>query len=180
MIKAQLGKGLNGVINGQLGRIDKFILGKFELKDIITSFPDSESVSKKLSKTIERNDNIGCEILRRFNVTFNYRDKYMLLKPINNKFKEPFEHNMSGLEFVARGKNFKEFYIERVEIDSPGYLAGFREGDQIISINETMVYGENLSDIYKILQKKEGKIVSLLVRRGNEIIYNAFTLKRLI
>ena len=180
MIKAQLGKGLNGIINGQLGRINKFNLGKFELKDVITSFPDSESVSKKLSKTIERNGNIGCEILRRFNVTFNYRDKYILLKPINNKFKEAFEHNMSGLEFVARGEKFKNFFIERVELNSPGWLAGFREGDQVISINENMVYEENLSDIYKTLQKKEGKIITLLVRRGNEIIYNSFMLKRLI
>jgi predicted aspartyl protease len=180
LIRAQLGKGLNGIINGNYGRTEKMTFGKFELKDIITSFPDSESITKNLSKTIERNGNIGCEILRRFNVTFNYRDKYMVLKPINSRFKETFEHNMSGLEFIARGEKFKEYFIDRVEINSPGYNAGFREGDQIISINNNMYAEESLSNIYKTLQKKEGKSVSILVKRNGDLIFNSFVLKRLI
>lgn len=180
LVRSQLGKGLSGIINGHLGRTDKMFLGKFELTDIVTSFPDSESVAKKLSKTIVRNGNIGCDILRRFNVTFNYRDNYLLLKPYNTRLKEPFEHNMSGIEFVAKGKNLKEFYIDRVENNSPGYLAGFREGDQVVSINNSNYTDETLSNIYKTLQKKEGRVITLLVRRGNEFILNSFALKRLI
>jgi Aspartyl protease/PDZ domain len=180
LIRSQLGRGLSGVINGHLGRTDKFALGKFELKDVITSFPDSESIAKKLSKEIVRNGNIGCDILRRFNVTFNYRDKYMLLKPINSRYKEAFEHNMSGLEFVAKGENYKEFFVDRVEINSPGYLAGFQEGDQVISINNVNYSEETLSNIYKTLQKKEGRMITLVVKRGNELIYNTFALKRMI
>ncbi len=179
-IKSQLGKGLSGIINGHLGRTNKLNFGKFELKDVITSFPDSESVAKKISKDIARNGNMGCDILRRFNVTFNYREKYLLLKPLTGKFKESFEHNMSGLEFVAKGNFYNEFFIDRVVVDSPGYKAGFREGDQLVSINNTNYTNETLSNIYKMLQRKEGRTISLLVRRGNEYIQNEFTLKRMI
>ncbi|MES2794476.1 MAG: aspartyl protease family protein [Bacteroidota bacterium] len=180
LVRSQLGKGLNGIINGSLGRTDKINLGKFELKDVITSFPDSESVAKKLSKEIIRNGNIGCDILRRFSVTFNYRDKYMLLKPYNSRLKEPFEHNMSGIEFIAKGASFNEFYIDRVDENSPGYLAGFREGDQVISINNSNYSDETLSNIYKTLQKKEGRSISLVVKRGSEFIFNTFVLKKII
>ncbi len=179
-VRSQLGKGLSGVIYGFLGRTDKVNFGKFELKDVITSFPDSESVAQKLSKDIVRNGNLGCDILKRFNVTFNYREKYLLLKPISGKFKEPFEHNMSGIEFVAKGEQYKEFYIDRIVDNSPGYLAGFREGDQVVSINNVNYTHETLSNIYKMLQRKEGRSVTLLVRRGNEYIQNDFTLKKMI
>lgn len=180
LVRSQLGKGLSGVINGHLGRTDKLTLGKFEMRDVITSFPDSESVSKKLSKEIIRNGNLGCDILRRFNVTFNYRDKYMLLKPFKSRLKESFEHNMSGMEFVAKGEKLKDFFIERVDENSPGYLAGFREGDQVISINNNNYSDETLSNIYKTLQKKEGRSINLLVKRGSEFIFSTFVLKRLI
>lgn len=180
LVRSQLGKGLSGIINGSLGRTDRILLGKFELKDVVTSFPDSESISNKISKEIVRNGNLGCEILRRFNVTFNYRDKYMLLKPYNNRIKEPFEHNMSGIEFIAKGNDLNVFFIDKIAENSPGYLAGFREGDQVISINNVNYSDETLSNIYKTLQKKEGRSISLLVRRGNEFIQNTFILKRLI
>ncbi len=180
LVRSQLGKGLNGVINGHLGRSEKIIFGKFELKDVITSFPDSESVAKKLSKDVVRNGNLGCDILRRFNVTFNYRDKYILLKPISNRMREPFEHNMSGIEFIAKGEKLNEYFIDRVEENSPGYLAGFRDGDQVISINNANYSEQSLSEIYKLLQKKEGRSISLLVKRGTELIYSSFILKRLI
>jgi hypothetical protein len=180
LIRSTLGKGLNGDIHGSLGRTNKVTLGKFELKDVITSFPDSESVAKKLSKEIVRNGNLGCEILRRFIVTFNYRDKYILLKPIHTKIKDSFEHNMSGIEFVARGDKYSEFYIDRVEENSPGFEAGFREGDQVISINNTNYVDDTLTNIYKTLQKKEGRTVTILVKRGSELILSSFVLRRVI
>ncbi len=180
LVRSQLGKGLSGIINGNLGRTDRLVLGKYELKDIVTSFPDSESISNKLSKEIVRNGNLGCDILRRFNVTFNYRDKYMILKPINSRIKETFEHNMSGIEFIAKGVELNEFFIDRITEDSPGYLAGFREGDQVIAINNINYTEETLSNIYKILQKKEGRIISMVIKRGNEFIQSSFVLKRLI
>ncbi|MEZ4903564.1 MAG: hypothetical protein R2822_18260 [Spirosomataceae bacterium] len=100
-----MGRGLNGVINGSLGRIDKVRFGKYELDNVLASFPDSVSFGMKFASRNDRQGNIGCELLRRFHVTFNYSEHYMVLKPIKRRMKETFEHDMSGMEIRAKGKN---------------------------------------------------------------------------
>lgn len=180
LIESQLGKGLNGPIFGHLGRADKVVIGKFTLNDVLASYPDSVSLRSKLPTTIDRNGNLGCDILKRFSVTFNYRDKYLQLKPSYARLREPFEHNMSGIEFLAKGENLDQIYISKVEPNSPGDLAGFKEGDQLISINNKNFKEETLANIYKMFQVKEGRQITLLVKRGNQAFFNSFTLKRLI
>ncbi|MGA0556007.1 aspartyl protease family protein [Larkinella sp. VNQ87] len=181
VIRAQLGRGLSGVINGNLGRIEKIRLGNFEMDNVVASFPDSTSFGLKIAEhAAERNGNLGCEILRRFKVTFNYQDKYMVLKPIKRILKQSFEHDMSGLELKARGTNFRNYYIEKVIDDSPAARSGLRDGDEVLFINNTPAGDLNVSEIYKMLQKGEGKEISILVRRNGAIVFAQFALKRMI
>lgn len=181
VIRAQLGRGLSGVINGNLGRIEKIRLGNFEMDNVVASFPDSTSFGLKIAEhAAERNGNLGCEILRRFRVTFNYQDKYMVLKPIKRILKQSFEHDMSGLELKARGDNFRNYYIEKVIENSPADRSGLKDGDEVLFINNTPAGDLNVSDIYKLLQKGEGKEISILVRRNGAIVFAQFALKRMI
>jgi predicted aspartyl protease len=179
-ITAQLGKGLNGSIVGHLGRIKKVIIGKSTHNDVLGSFPDTSSIITKLSHTVDRNGTLGCEILKRYSVTFNYRENYLLLKPNPSRMRETYEHNMSGLELLAQGEMLDKIMINKIEPDSPADLAGFKEGDQIIAINNKKYGEESLSEIYKILQNKEGRQIQLLVKRDEALYFNTFTLKRLI
>lgn len=180
LVRAQLGRGLSGVINGSLGRISQVKFGKFLLKDVVASFPDSSSYASKLSPSSPREGNIGCELLRRFRVTFNYSQRYILLKPIRRLLKEPFEHNMSGLELIAKGKDFKEFIIDRIIEDSPADFAGLAEGDQIIIINGKQARELTITEIYKFFQKGEGREITILVQRDGKLFFTNFFLKRLI
>ncbi len=180
VLRAQLGRGLNGVINGSLGRIDKVRFGKYELENVLASFPDSVSFGVKLSARDERHGNIGCELLRRFKVTFNYADRYMILKPVKRRLKETFEHDMSGMEVRAKGDDFRRYYIDKVVEDSPAWEAGLQEGDEVLFINNKSSNDLIISEIYKILQKGEGKEISLLVRRNGSIQFVKFQLKRMI
>ncbi len=180
VLRAQLGRGLNGVINGNLGRIDKVRFGKYELENVLASFPDSVSFGVKLSARDERHGNIGCELLRRFKVTFNYADRYMILKPVKRRLKETFEHDMSGMEVRAKGEDFRQYYIDKVVEDSPAWEAGLQEGDEVLFINNRSSNDLIISEIYKILQKGEGKEISLLVRRNGSIQFVKFQLKRMI
>ncbi|GAB3894737.1 hypothetical protein GCM10028803_10160 [Larkinella knui] len=181
VIRAQLGRGLSGVINGNLGRIEKIRLGNFEMANVVASFPDSTSFGLKIAEyAAERNGNLGCEILRRFKVTFNYQDKYMVLKPIKRILKQSFEHDMSGLELKARGDNFRNYYIEKVIDDSPASRSGLKDGDEVLFINNLPAGDLNVSEIYKMLQKGEGKEITILVRRNGNIIFAQFALKRMI
>ncbi len=180
IIRAQLGRGLNGVINGSMGRIQTMRLGKYEMTNILASFPDSTSFGMKLSPRFERQGNIGCELLRRFKVTFNYQENYIVLKPVRKIMKETFEHDMSGLELRAKGDQFRNYFIDRILDGSPAYFANLREGDELIFINNTAAAELTISDIYKMLQKGEGKEVSLMVRRNGQVLFTQFALKRLI
>ena len=180
VLKAQLGRGLNGNINGSLGRIPMLKVGKFEMKNLVASFPDSNSYRLRNTILTERQGSVGCEFLRRFKVTFNYRDQYIVLKPINRRMKEPFEHNMSGIELMARGEDFHEFMIDKIIENSPADEAGLQEGDRVMFINNRSSKDISISEIYKLFQKGEGKILNLVVKRGAGIVFTTVNLKRLI
>lgn len=180
VVKAQLGRGLSGIINGSLGRISTLRLGKFEMKNLVASFPDSSSYRIKGMELIERQGNIGCEFLRRFKVTFNYRDQYIVLKPINRRMKEPFEHNMSGIELMAKGNDYHEYMIDRVIENSPADDAGLLQGDQVMFINNKSSKDISISEIYKLFQKGEGKNVNLIMNREGKLFFATINLRRLI
>ncbi|MCP9767571.1 signal protein PDZ [Lacihabitans sp. LS3-19] len=181
VIRANLGKGLNGDINGHIGRIERFKIGKYEFKDVLASFPDSLSFSLKFGETSDiRQGSIGGEFLRRFVITFNYREGYLVLKPLKINKRETFEHDMSGMEVRAKGANYDDFFISFVTPNSQAEKAGIKEGDQIIFMNNKHYKELNINDIYKKLSSKEGTEIELFVRRNGELKFCYFKLKRII
>lgn len=97
-----LGEGLSGTVYGKRSKINALVIGKFELKNPTVSFPDSLSISYA-RQFEERNGSLGAAVLKRFNVTFDYRNRKISLKA-GSYFKEPFRYNMSGIELVYNGK----------------------------------------------------------------------------
>ncbi|CAN1528262.1 PDZ domain containing protein [Spirosomataceae bacterium] len=181
VIRANLGRGLNGSIDGYIGRIEKFRIGKYEFNDVLASFPDSLSYSLKFNEDFDgRQGSIGGEFLRRFVITFNYRAAYLLIKPLKKKYKETFEHDMSGMEVRAKGEGFSEYFVTFVTPGSQADLAGIKENDQIIFMNDKHFKELNINDIYKKLSKKEGTEIELFVRRNGELKFCSFKLKRVI
>jgi hypothetical protein len=80
------GYGLSGNIKGKTAYITKFIIGKYEFKNVTATFFEGNSRSKdKTADGVISND-----ALRRFNLVFDYQNKKLLIKP-NNSFNEPFE-----------------------------------------------------------------------------------------
>jgi hypothetical protein len=181
VIRANLGRGLNGSIDGYIGRIEKFRIGKYEFNDVLASFPDSLSYGLKFNVDFDgRQGSIGGEFLRRFVITFNYRAAYLLIKPLKKKYKETFEHDMSGMEVRAKGEGFSEYMVTFVTPGSQADLAGIKENDQIIFMNDKHFKELNINDIYKKLSKKEGTEIELFVRRNGELKFCYFKLKRVI
>lgn len=181
VIRANLGKGLNGDINGHIGRIERFRIGKYEFKDVLASFPDSLSFSLKFGESTDfRQGSIGGEFLRRFKITFNYREGYLVIKPLSAKNRETFEHDMSGMEVRARGSGYDDFFVSFVTPNSQAEKAGIKSGDQIIFMNNKHYKELNINDIYKKLSSKEGTEIELFVRRNGELRFFYFKLKRVI
>lgn len=80
-----LGRGLSGDINGRRGKISKVIIGTFEIPDVEAAFAPAEVRSKQTgAEGVIAND-----LLRRFNLVFDYSIKKLFIKP-NSHFSEPF------------------------------------------------------------------------------------------
>ncbi|MPR33780.1 aspartyl protease family protein [Salmonirosea aquatica] len=179
-IDVQLGIGLSGKISGSLGRLKGIKIGGYNLSDVVTSFPDSLSFGGKLGPNTGREGNVGGELLRRFRVTINYPDRYMVLKPIRKAMKETFEHDMSGMDLRAKGEKFNEYYVDKVIEDSPADAAGLQKDDRLMFIGNSSASELNMTEIYKLLQRKEGKAIDLVVNRKGSLVFTTLILKRII
>jgi hypothetical protein len=96
-----LGKGFSGDIEGHRAKVSKFYLDDFAFKNPIVAFPDPSSI-KNVKMVTGRIGSVGGEILKRFRLVLDYADKKMYLKP-NNKFREPFTYNKSGITVQHNG-----------------------------------------------------------------------------
>ncbi|SMB98121.1 PDZ/DHR/GLGF domain protein [Hymenobacter roseosalivarius DSM 11622] len=177
-VRSQLGRGLNGLINGYLGRVSSLQLGKYKIKSLVTSFPDAADVSQRAE--VFRNGNVGLELLKRFDIIIDYTRNQLWLRP-NSLYHDPFEHDMSGLDLLATGSDYRHYIILKVEEGSPADVAGLQPTDEILAINLLPVAGLSLTQISRILHSDDGRPLLLIVRRANgELITTTVRLKRQI
>ncbi|RYE16275.1 MAG: peptide-binding protein, partial [Sphingobacteriaceae bacterium] len=175
---ANLGVGLSGPINGFMSRVQGMAIGNYEFKQVVTAFPDSSSAMNKIINT-KRDGSIGTDLLKRFIIWFDYRQGYIYLKP-NYNFKQPFEHDMSGLEYSAVGDNFRRIIVCRVEPGSAADLLGIEKDDEILAINFKEVGRMTLQEIDEIFRSKNDRTLLLEIMRKQNIAKVLLTLKRRI
>src|SRR5690606_34392995 len=99
-----LGKGLSGDIFGKRSKIDGVKIGDFELKEAKVAFPYRESFGL-IENLGDRDGSVGGEVLKRFNIIFDYSHGLVTLKK-NAHFKEPFQYNLAGVELQHNGLRY--------------------------------------------------------------------------
>jgi hypothetical protein len=175
-IESYLGKGISGDIKGKIGRILGLQVGNFQLLDIPASFPDS-IYTKNVSGLAHRNGNLGADILRRFHVIFDYANQQLILRP-SQRYKEPFNYNMSGIDVGTPMPGFPLYVISGVTTESPAHKAGLQTNDQIIAIDGNNVTKYTLNDILELFQSKPNKKIKLTVLRDTQTVKTTIVLKR--
>jgi hypothetical protein len=176
-IETFLGKGLSGDLYGTKGRIDAIWVGPLVMPKPIVAFPDSELIDQLITYN-DRNGTLGAEILRRFIVTMDYRNSRLTLRP-THKVKEEFNYNMSGMEIINPMPGFPIYTIANIRENSPAHLAGLKENDQILSLNNNNHRTLELNDINLLLQSRENKKIKVKVLRDGEEIQTSFDLKKI-
>lgn len=129
-----LGKGLSGDIFGKRTKINSIKLGRFTLNDAKAAFPERKSFGA-IKNLGNRNGSIGGEVLKRFNIVFDYPNNKITLRK-NMNFKMPFHYNMSGIELQHDGVR----YVSESIANSNGIVQGNNKtfGDvQILLENQT-------------------------------------------
>ncbi len=177
-INSIIGRGLGGVITGQIGRIGSLELGKYKIPEVITNFPDPNSYmdSLKNNRAVFRNGALGGEILSRFTVIFNLPYEKIYFKK-NSSFKKKFYFNQSGLTLKAEGVNLRKFKITDVRSNSAAEKAGILPGDVILKINGISSGGFELNNVNALLNSKPGKRISLQLEREGRILKMEFLLE---
>ncbi len=176
-IETFLGKGLSGDLYGTKGRIDGIWVGPLILPQPIVAYPNSEIIDQLISSN-DRNGTIGAEILRRFEVTIDYRNSRLTLRP-TYKLKDEFNYNMSGMEVINPMPGFPIYTITDIRENSPAYFAGLKVNDQILSLNNSNHRSLELNDINLLLQSKENKKIRVKVLRDGEELETSFELKKM-
>lgn len=177
-LPTDLGRGLTGIVQGYLGRVPSLQLGRFRLPSVLTSYPNSGDVHQRVD--VPRNGNVGYELLKRFLLVIDYPHRRMLLRP-NTHFRDAFEHDMSGLELLASGSDYRRFIILSVMPNSPAAAAGLEIDEELISINFLPVSVFTLTQLSHMLHSQDGRTLLLLLRRPNGDLHSAtIRLKRQI
>ncbi|HWZ03105.1 MAG TPA: aspartyl protease family protein [Mucilaginibacter sp.] len=176
-IRANLGIGFNGPIDGYMSRINEIQLGKYHVKNPISSFPIDDSLQSKRNE--KRDGNLGVGMLKRFVIVFNYAGNAIYLRP-DPEFSQPFEHDMSGLEYYACGDGFKRIVISRVEPGSAGDQIGLEKDDEIVSINFKPIEKMTLEQVDDLFKSQNDRNLLLGIYHDKKIDQVILTLKRRI
>jgi hypothetical protein len=176
-IAANLGIGFNGPVTGFISRINEIDIGKYDIKNLISSFPDDDSLQNASGQN--RDGNLGIGLLKRFVVVFDYPGNAIYLKPGPN-YHDPFEHDMSGLEYYAAGDGFKRIIISRVEPGSAGDKIGLEKDDEIVSINLKPIASMSLEQVDDIFKSQNDRNLLLEIYHDKRYDQVIITLKRRI
>lgn len=166
---------------GCLGRIQSIQIGKYLLRNPVAAFPTlGNSKSSGLGTAVKQSGLglLGSEILSRFNLIFDYQKNILIAEP-NTNFNRPHEWDMSGMFVIATGGSFKTFKVFRVMASSPAALAGIKEGDVILEVDDQPTDRFSLSQLRDLL-KKNGRKLILKIKRDKKIVDVSLILKRLI
>lgn len=177
-IETRLGRGIAGDIPGYLGRIDQVMINDFNFNEMLVSAP-FDGAYNKVIKRGARVGTFGGELLNRFNVTFDYRNQKVYLSE-GHRYRESFEYDMSGMSLNAVGEDLDTLKVVNVQKDGPAYKADIQKGDIIHSINGKSLRYHSLSDIYEILQARDGKTIRVKVYRDGKKERVKFKLKKII
>ena len=172
-LKSIIGRGLGGIITGNVGRIKSIKMGKYSILNPITNFPDLNSYSDTLknSTTVFRNGAIGGEVLSRFDIIFDFPHEKIYVKK-NSNFKKSFYFNLSGLTIKAKGSSLRKYEVSDVRSNSTAEKADVKVGDLLVTINGLLANELDLNNINGFFNSKPKRKISL------EIIRNGVRLKR--
>lgn len=154
------GEGIGGKISMNLTIVKELKLGPYRFRNIPTYiFEDAFNVTSYPYL----GGLIGNDILRRFNVIFNYSKRDIHMAP-NSHFRDPFDYSYSGIELYFIDGQIE---IGSVAKGSPAELAGIKESDVLIAVNND--FSQNFNK-YKTALLTPGSKIKLIIRRNGELV----------
>lgn len=207
-----LGRGFSGPIYGKKARISDFSLNHFRFRNPVASFPDTVSI-RNVRMVDNRLGSVGGEVLKRFQIIFDYRNNKFYLKK-NANFELPFHCNTSGIELHHAGTRLVQevnrdngtsssvkiefgssedimnvkykfelkpvYEIASVRKGSPAEAIGLKQGDVLLSINDSESYKYTLEEINQLLKSEDGRKLLLEIQRNDTVMKFKLEMKSIL
>lgn len=127
-LDATTGWGVGGAARSLVTRAKVLTLGKVEVPNPVTEL----TLQKKGAfSSVYVAGNVGAGVLKRFNVTFNYKDQQIIFER-NANFDKPDVFDRSGMWLNMAGDSFE---VMDVVAGGPAEQAGLKVGDKIVAID---------------------------------------------
>ncbi len=153
-------EGMGGMLKMRLTVIKEAKLGPYRFRRVpvylyqddnnITSYPFTGGL-------------LGSEILRRFNLVFNYPQREIHLLP-NSHYDDQFDYAYTGLSIYSIDQ---KILVVDVIKNSPAEKAGFEVEDEIIAVDNN--FSGQIQQYKNILQMPHQKI-KIIVKRGKDLL----------
>lgn len=180
LIRTNVGRGLGGTIEGYIGRVTGLDVGNQPVNNIVTSFQDVDDQYVVDTTFLNNRSGImGNVILQRFTIIIDYIREDVYFRP-NRDLKKAFKFDRSGMSLITTGPLLNKFVVLNVVDGSPADEADIRKGDELRMVNGLPSTLRGLENIVRILQRKPGKQVKILIKRGEERMVKTITLRDLI
>ncbi len=162
-------QGLGGRKDMRLTIIKEVQLGPYKFRRVPTDILDDEynATSYPFLGGL-----IGDDILRRFNLIFNYAEKEIHITP-NSHYRDEFDYSYTGLNMYYDSGKVK---LDEVIPKSPAYRAGLRQDDVIIAVNANL---SNDIETYKELMQNVGDKITIVVTRKDVPMIFSFRVGRI-
>lgn len=159
-----LGRGLSGEIIGKKSRIKTIKVANFKLDEALVSYP-YKMYLPRIGLIEGRNGSIGGEILSRFDIIIDYKEKYIYLKK-NSRFRKPFNYNMSGIEIEHNGI---EYVQETLKMETSSNY-GEQQGEVIYKASD-FKYKFSLKPVFQVAAVRKDSPAELIgILPGDKIV----------
>jgi hypothetical protein len=161
-----LGLGISGSIYGKRSRVSEVAIGEFSFQDVNIAIPETQALVN--ARMMEgRKGSIGSQLMKRFNVIFNYPKSEISLKK-NTHYDDPFYYNMSGLTLEHDGIS-----LVRTAVGGSRSIAGNVQdsGTETRGFAPTANYKITLAPAIVVAEVRENSTAALAdVRVGDKLV----------
>lgn len=148
------GLGFGGAAFGRLGRLREIQIGGIQLIDLVADYT-TQTQGALAAPFIAAN--LGGNLLRRFDVTFDYGKQTMALVP-NYAFNDPDEYERIGLFLINKGGKDT---VADARPGTPAADVGIVRGDVITTIDGSSTSSMSLEDVRAKFYQPAGTVVHI-------------------
>ncbi len=166
-----VGRGIGGYSRADLARGKQLRIGEFTVDDMVIDL-STDTAGAFASRWVD--GNIGNDVLARFTMTLDYRNRVVYLEP-NSRTNVPTPPNRAGM--YVQNDDRAYFTVVDVLTNGPAFEAGLRTGDRITAIDGIPASNVTQNDFWQLMYGPSGATHVFTIEQNGEMRSLSVTLR---